>query len=170
MPRFVFFFCALALAGCCANNACDCQDLLADAVFLRFDVGSGPGQFAPADVDTVYLLRYAQAPSTGKPDSLAVVRPLARAGSPIVISNTAPFAPGAAGRQLNSYYYTVFVQPAKQPARRTSFFVNQIRLRGRYRADGCCTCYENLEKSVAVNGVRKEQPSDSARAVVLSRP
>jgi len=55
------------LAGCCANNACDCDDLQADSLFLRLK--SAPSAGAPADttyfsaaqLDTVYLQRYAPA-------------------------------------------------------------------------------------------------------------
>ena len=58
---------ALLLAGCCANNVCDCQDQLADALFFRFD--TGPGGFVPrTELDTVAVRRYAlPLDSAGRP-------------------------------------------------------------------------------------------------------
>ncbi|OGX89684.1 hypothetical protein BEN49_08765 [Hymenobacter coccineus] len=46
-----------ALAGCCANNVCDCDDARADAFYFKFD--TGPGGFVPeTELDTVVLKRY----------------------------------------------------------------------------------------------------------------
>ncbi|MGI4885204.1 MAG: hypothetical protein ACRYFR_09620 [Janthinobacterium lividum] len=46
-----------ALAGCCANNVCDCDDERADAFYFKFD--TGPGGFVSAtELDTVVLKRY----------------------------------------------------------------------------------------------------------------
>ena len=66
-----FFRCAafaplLALvAGCCANNACNCDDLQADSLYLVLkDTPSTPADttyFTAAQLDTVYLQRYATA-------------------------------------------------------------------------------------------------------------
>lgn len=56
------------LAGCCANEACNCQDQLADALFFRFD--TGPGGFVPrTELDTVVVKRYAlPLDSAGRPN------------------------------------------------------------------------------------------------------
>jgi hypothetical protein len=55
------------VAGCCANNACDCDDLQADSLFLVLkdapstDVPADTTYFSAAQLDTVYLQRYAPA-------------------------------------------------------------------------------------------------------------
>jgi hypothetical protein len=67
-----FFRCAafaplLALvAGCCANNTCDCDDLQADSLYLvlannRVNSDTLTTSFTRAELDTVYLQRYAPA-------------------------------------------------------------------------------------------------------------
>jgi hypothetical protein len=50
------------LAGCCANNANNCDDLQADSLFLvpATDPASA-GSFTSQELDTVYLQRYAPA-------------------------------------------------------------------------------------------------------------
>ncbi|TPG72112.1 hypothetical protein EAH73_02390 [Hymenobacter nivis] len=56
-----------ALAGCCANNVCDCDDARADAFYFKFD--TGPNGFVPAtELDTVVLKRYTlQLDDKGRP-------------------------------------------------------------------------------------------------------
>jgi hypothetical protein len=55
------------VAGCCANNACDCDDLQADSLFLVLKDASKSSSptdttyFSTAQLDTVYLQRYAPA-------------------------------------------------------------------------------------------------------------
>ena len=57
------------LAGCCANNVCDCQDERADAFFFKFAT-TGPGSFVPqTELDTVLLKRFAlPLDSVGRPN------------------------------------------------------------------------------------------------------
>ncbi|RZK99524.1 MAG: hypothetical protein EOO62_24725, partial [Hymenobacter sp.] len=54
------------LAGCCANNANNCDDLQADSLFLvpannRVNADTVSTSFTRAELDTVYLQRYAPA-------------------------------------------------------------------------------------------------------------
>jgi len=153
-----------ALAGCCANNVCDCQDARADALTLRFRVSenpvANPGSFAPTDVDTVYLLRFAL-PLPGDSgriphDSVRLVRPAAQAANPFIINNNAPFSP-VPGRKLDRYAYTVFVRLLGSPqdkAGRKSYKLTDITLRGKLDGTGCCTCYRNTTKTAALNKQR----------------
>jgi len=59
------------VAGCCANNACDCDDLQADSLFLvlatnRVNADTITTSFTRAELDTVYIQRYApERPATG---------------------------------------------------------------------------------------------------------
>lgn len=46
------------LAGCCANNVCDCQDERADAFYFQFATGTG-GFDKKTELDTVQFRRYA---------------------------------------------------------------------------------------------------------------
>lgn len=153
-----------ALAGCCANNVCDCQDEHADDLTLQFRVSdnpaANPGSFAPADVDTVYLLRYALPLPGGSGriprDSVRLVRPVAQATNPIIINNNAPFG-AVPGRKLDRYSYTVFVRLSGSPqstAGRKSYVLRDIVLRGELDGTGCCTCYRNTTKMAALNGQR----------------
>ena len=155
----------LLLAGCCANNVCDCQDLLADALYLRFDT-SGNGRFTTADVARVYLLRYPTTNPRRPLDSATIVTTQARdsllthklalaqitAKIPVVVlSNTAPFGVTSSGK-FSQYYYTLRVRKPNA-ARRDSVFdfnIGAATLTGRYQADGCCTCYENTRKAAYV--------------------
>lgn len=129
-----------ALAGCCANNVCDCDDERADAFYFKFD--TGPGGFVSAtELDTVVLKRYtlrlddkglpaliktdlptytAYADSLDKAgtfDQVNVVRKLSSAISPrvptdtVIINNNAPFTQ-AGSRKLNTYLYRVEVRRA----------------------------------------------------------
>lgn len=52
------------VAGCCANNTCDCDDLQADSLFLvlannRVNADTVATSFTRAELDTVYIQRYA---------------------------------------------------------------------------------------------------------------
>ena len=127
-----------ALAGCCANNVCNCNDARADAFYFKFDTGSGG--FEPAtELDTVVLKRYvlrlnakglpdligthlptytAYADSlntAGAFDRINVVRSLTPALQPqvitdmVLINNNAPFAQSGS-RKLNTYLYRIEVR------------------------------------------------------------
>jgi hypothetical protein len=67
------------VAGCCANNANNCDDLLADSLYFTLKDAPDPGNsndtsyFSTAELDTVYLQRYtpARAAVPGTPATAA---------------------------------------------------------------------------------------------------
>jgi hypothetical protein len=82
LRRLSAFATCLALAGCCANDTCDCQDYLADALFFRFNYTphrlSASGRFASfnaQDIDTIRIYRRSIIPSTLR-DTIGYVRQL----------------------------------------------------------------------------------------------
>lgn len=172
-PRTLLLMPALLLAGCCANNANDCQDLLADALYFRLDQNT----FRSSDIDTVYLAQYSATNSTtpvntarllpGVLSDSILARQLRQAkiklpSATIVLSNTYPFATASAGSKLSLYNYRLLVPRGDSARVRVngglaarpvySFAIGPVTLSGRYNADGCNTCYENTKKTVSVNG------------------
>lgn len=148
----------LALAGCCANDICVCQDELADALFFTFKIG-GTNGFQADQVDTVYIVRIPHPTITvPKPtrDSVLRIIPLTNSGTTpapdaiISINNAAPFA-ASGGLKINSYDYQItayqYSKAAPNGTRyRYTFKVSNIKLSGDYEANGCCTCYRNTGK------------------------
>jgi len=148
----------LALAGCCANDICICQDELADALFFTFRIGGANG-FRGDQVDTVFIVRFPHPTALvprPTPDSVLRVLPLANGGttltqdSIIAINNAAPFA-ASGGLKLDSYDYQItayqYSKAAPNGTRyRYTFKVSNIKLAGQYVANGCCTCYSNTGK------------------------
>jgi hypothetical protein len=162
------------LAGCCANDTCGCDDLLADSLYFQFDTT----QFQASDIDTVYLARYSTTDSTRAIDSVQLTRSqLSRNasllavreqvpkgyntdGSIIILSNNAPFSPTTTGGKLSQYTYRLSVPqgdsrygPLGKPQPRTmyGYRFGPIVIQGQYKADGCCTCYANTRKTVVVS-------------------
>ena len=169
------------LAGCCANDTCDCQDSLADALSLRFELARAapPADtaFQPHEVRTVTLYRYdtaAVAPGTSIAyDSVIISRPASQAGAAIILRSGAPFAV-VGTRRLNSFRYVVRVQDSVRQALKLpprDFRLDSIQLRGDFVADGCCTCYRNQSKSVRVNGqkVAAETVNNQPLLVMLKK-
>lgn len=149
------------LAGCCANNTCECRDLLEDAIQFRFKLGDpaqDPTSFRPEDVDTVRLVRFrlpvidsksTRPPVAGIPDTIVLVRPtLRRQADTISIANTAPFAISGSQR-VNAYRYAVLLTSGSRrvPKVRYRFDFTTVSLKGGFAANGCCTCYRNDSKS-----------------------
>lgn len=154
----------LLLAGCCANDVCNCDDLFADSLYFSFKT-SGTNAFTLADVDTVYLLRYASGTNSRPTDSAAIIR--SQNGTrpysvrqqltnknldfnTIILSNTYPFAAGSMGK-LSQYTYQLRVRVGDLRRNPTyTYNINNFRVAGRYSADGCCTCYQNESKSAFI--------------------
>jgi hypothetical protein len=182
------------VAGCCANDACNCDDLQADSLYLvlatnRVNADTVGTSFTRAELDTVYIQRYApERPATGTTplqpagalsDPVAIVRAqqgvinsalrrkLSNATPPlvpattIVISNTAPFTPGTTGGKLSAYNYVLTVQDRSTLTRRAYVYnIENITLQGQYNATGCCTCYENSQKTFRLRSVRNTRTID----------
>jgi hypothetical protein len=148
----------LALAGCCANDICICQDELADALFFTFRVGGANG-FRADQVDTLFIVRIPHPTAlVPKPtrDSILRVLPLAANGtqltedSTISINNAAPFA-ASGGLKLKDYDYQITAYQYSKSAPngnryRYTFKISNIVIDGQYNAKGCCTCYQNTGK------------------------
>jgi hypothetical protein len=63
------------LAGCCANNANTCDDLQADSLYLvPVTDPTDKGSFTPAELDTVYLQRFAPATPERPPSAKIPVK------------------------------------------------------------------------------------------------
>lgn len=150
----------LVLAGCCANVACDNRDKDADTLFFRF-----ADSVSPRVIDTLYIVRtYTPIETpTSTPASLLPVRDTARLISNpdsielsriLYIRNSAPFT-ATANRKLDAYTYQIYALDSIDGARKVfNFDIQNIRLAGGFRdADGCCTYYQNTQKSFNLNGV-----------------
>lgn len=158
------------LAGCCANNPCDCNDSLADSLFFAFDKST----FSPTELDTVYVSRTVR-PSLSNPNPSSVPETLPlpwKSRVPttltaqinfnkqdttglVVISNNAPFSQSSTSTNLSGYNYTFRIQkdaPKGTPVSYYTYVVSNITLVGSYLADGCCTCYRNSRKLATVTG------------------
>jgi hypothetical protein len=148
----------LALAGCCANDVCICQDELADALFFTPRIGGANG-FQANQVDTLFIVRIprptAAVPSPVK-DSVLRILPLGTNGttltqdSVVAINNAAPFA-ASGGVKLDAYTYQITAYQYSKAAPngiryRYTFKIDNIKLAGQYVANGCCTCYQNTGK------------------------
>ena len=151
---------AALLAGCCANNTCDCQDLLEDAIQFRLRIGdpaTDPTSFAPAEADTIRLVRYrlpvpdpksTAPPIVYQPDTVVLTFSAAQANTRIDIANTRPFAVNGALR-VNAYRYAVLLtnDRRRDPQVRQRFDFTRVAIKGGFEANGCCTCYRNESKS-----------------------
>ncbi|HEX8657140.1 MAG TPA: hypothetical protein VF690_06390 [Hymenobacter sp.] len=151
---------ALLLGGCCANNVCDCNDAQQDAIRLRFSTDATPGNggFALADLDTITIQRYPlKTTPTTKPEIVTLIRTAAQLRElrdTIVLNNNAPFAQTGPAK-LNRYRYIIQYlarTPAGRPVVDTAMVIDSVRLRGSLESSGCCTCYQNTEKTVFING------------------
>ncbi|MGI4738326.1 MAG: hypothetical protein ACRYG7_24420 [Janthinobacterium lividum] len=182
-------------AGCCANNANDCDDTLEDSIYLTLNDDTAKGKaFTAAELDTIYLLRFNPLTAGRNYDSIPLTsdlllrqqqrtpllaRKLSDAGlsttktNTVVLSNTSPFAVGTTGGKLSNYYYSLVVKDRSVKQTPTyTFAINQINLKGQYNADGCNTCYKNTLKQFRINGVQTGATENGGppKPVVLFKP
>ncbi|MBJ6109771.1 hypothetical protein JAO73_12155 [Hymenobacter sp. BT523] len=144
---------AALLAGCCANDVCEADDPLADAVQLRF-----AKNFSVADLDTVIVLRYPKKfTNTPRPETVTLVRTPAQArDSVLLLNNDAPFS-RVGNTNLGAYRYVVqyLAHPngVNKPVTTTALVIDSIRVQGNYyKTSGCCTNYRNTGKTAYVQG------------------
>ena len=163
----------LLLSGCCANNVCNCNDAVEDAITLQFRYNPADtltaGNFRAADLDTIVLKRYAlPRTATSKFDSLTVIRPAARAGDSLLITSNSPFAQAGATK-ISGYSYVVqyLAHPPKKGGGVTVLTINRTSLAGTFAGDGCCTCYLNTRKLVYVNNLSVPQDLTPKNARLL---
>ena len=160
----------LLLAGCCANNVCDCAgEAQEDAVQLVFD----PRSYTAADLDTLVLQRYPKINKTKvKPDVVTIVRPAGPASSSytIMLNNTTPF-PQQGTTKLNGYSYRVrFLNHSagQRPNAALALAIDSVQLRGSLDGNGCCTCYTNSYKALYLR-TRQDSSATTNALVVLAK-
>jgi len=160
------------LAGCCANDTYDCQDLQQDSIYLRLNLNQDPTPgrtFSKSDIDTIYLLRYAKSNRTRRraTDSVSLVRATRWSNSllqgvltssrdsvaglndktVLVLNNTSPFPASGPTGKLNEFNYALLVAPNRRGPR-YAFRIDSVYLSGQFKGDGCRTCYQNTNKRV----------------------
>ncbi|UOQ96349.1 hypothetical protein MUN81_13935 [Hymenobacter sp. 5317J-9] len=140
------------LAGCCANDVCQADDPLADAVRLSF----APA-YAAADLDTIIVLRYPKKfTNSTRPETATLVRTAVQARDAVLLNNDAPFS-RVGNTNLGAYRYVVqyLAHPngEKRPTTTTAFTIDSIEVKGSYyKSSGCCTNYRNTSKTAFVQG------------------
>ena len=182
---------ATVISACCGSVACECNDVFADALYFRFNrADTLTTGFRTVDIDTVFLVRLpyddtqVEGPPTTPPDVVSIIRSRATVDSLIILNNNAPFAVGG-NRKLDAYTYRLFVvrhfPEGTIPRRDTVFYaLDEIRLKGRFTGDGCCTCYQNEGKRLritrgkvgdATGKIVELPPTDNAapQPILLSR-
>ena len=140
------------LAGCCANNVCECpNEAQADAVRVVFDRNNFK---TPEELDTLLLVRYLRPdpknPSAvlPKPETATIIRTTAQAYDTLLINNTTPLTQFGSAR-LDTFSYVLRYYPGTAPKTRRSklaLVIDQVKLSGSFEGNGCCTCYTNSRK------------------------
>ncbi|GAA4052350.1 hypothetical protein GCM10022409_44070 [Hymenobacter glaciei] len=168
------------LAGCCANNVCDCpNEAEADAIRIVF------GQkFLATDLDTLLLVRYLRpdlknpAAVLPKPEAVTLPRTAAQlaANEALLINNTAPFGQFGSAR-LDTFRYVVRYYPnGTRKASQVALFIDQIKLGGSFEGNGCCTCYTNSRKialtRLAADSLKAVTYTDlrQVQALIVTKP
>ena len=146
----------ILLAGCCANNVCDCpNEVQADAIRIVFD-----SKFTVDELDTLSLVRYLHYdPKTPpvplpKPEMVTIIRTAAqiKANDTIIINNATPFSQLGSAR-LDTFSYVLRYYPGTKPrlrAGKRALVIDRIKLSGSLEGNGCCTCYTNSRKLAQV--------------------
>ena len=145
------------LAGCCANNVCDCAgETQADAIRIVFD----RSKFTTGELDTLALVRYLHpdpknpAAVLPKPETVIIVRTAAQlaANEALIINNTTPFSQLGSAR-LDTFSYVLRYYPGTKPRVRAGkrlLVIGKVKLSGSFEGNGCCTCYTNSRKLAQV--------------------
>lgn len=146
----------ILLAGCCANNVCDCpNEAQADAIRIVFDT-----KFTKDELDTLVLVRYlhydpAKPPTPlPKPETVSLIRSAAQiaANDTVIINNAAPFSQLGSAR-LDTFSYVLRYYPGTKPRLRAGkrvLVIDRVKLSGSLEGNGCCTCYTNSRKLTQV--------------------
>lgn len=147
----------IMLAGCCANNVCDCpNEAQADAIRIVFDSASYK---SPTELDTLVLVRYlhpadpAKFPTPlPKPETVVIRRTAAQAYDTVIINNATPFSQLGSAR-LDTFTYVLRYYPDSKlkvrPSKR-ALVIDRVKLSGSFEGNGCCTCYTNSRKRAQV--------------------
>jgi hypothetical protein len=180
LPAFRFsfaLFTGIALfSGCCANNVCDCNDAQADAIKIRFARSQSATDmvgFTPGDLDTLIVQRYPKDLNTTNfrsvtPETVTLFRTADRAYDSLVINNATPF-PQSGTNRIDQYKYVVrYNDPRRaqrlRPRSVPALIIDKVELNGSFEANGCCTCYTNLQKTVTF---RQDSTVAPSAAVII---
>ncbi|MDO7852219.1 hypothetical protein [Hymenobacter convexus] len=138
--------------GCCANDVCQADDPLADAIELHLS------RFSAADLDTVILLRYPKDyTSSTRPENVTLARSgLQVSDSIIVLNNSTPFS-RVGNANLGAYRYVVqyLTHPngINKGVPTEVLALEDLHVQGEYvKTSGCCTSYRNITKTAVVRG------------------
>lgn len=144
----------MLLAGCCANNVCDCpNEAQADAVRIVFDRSKFT---TAAELDTLVLVRYLHYDTNKppvplpKPETVTIVRTAAQVAAydTLIINNATPFSQLGSAR-LDTFSYVVRYYPTSTQKVRPSklaLIIDRVKLSGSFEGNSCCTCYTNSRK------------------------
>ncbi|TGD82774.1 hypothetical protein [Hymenobacter wooponensis] len=159
---FLLLSTAALVAACCGSVACDCNDSNADGIAFKFDTTSSTSTrlpFKPEDFDTVYAVRRVLGDTAKRPtrDTVVIARTTKQAREqPIIINNTSPFVANKS-RRIDQYSYKLYLATRKKPSTSLvvtdSVVVEKVDVAGEFKADGCCTCYENTKREVYIKGL-----------------
>jgi len=146
----------MMLAGCCANNVCDCpNEAQADAIRIVFDSTKFKKR---EELDTLVLVRYLHYNAKKlplpvplpKPETVTLIRTAAQAYDEVIINNATPFSQLGSAR-LDTFSYVLRYYPGTKPKLRRSMLalvIDSVKLSGSFEGNGCCTCYTNSRKLV----------------------
>jgi hypothetical protein len=149
---FLLLSTAALVAACCGSVACDCNDSNADSFAIQFDtLKTNPRAFAPESLNTVYAVRQVIGDTAKRPtrDTVVITRTIQQRSRPLIINNTSPFVPNN-NRRVSQYTYNIYLGTRKKPT--TTVVVERVDLAGEFKADGCCTCYENTKRELYITG------------------
>lgn len=168
---------AVLLSSCCANDVCDCHDEQADAITLRFaispDTAAGGHSFGTLQLDTIIVQR-TPLPYNARtrPETVVLLRTPAQRRDSIVLNNNTPFTQAGTAK-LDTYRYVVqyLAQvPGSRPVPTTALVIDKVQLDGRFNGDGCCTCYQNTQKIVFLDGGATGRDLSADNRVTIARP
>jgi len=137
--------------------ACDCRDNLDDALFFRFNLDTTVIQgvrrgFLATELDSVYIRRVsldtAQRP---RADTVLLTDGRRRLVQTFIINNAAPFTQSGT-RKLDAYTYKIYLGKRRVPT--DSFLLKDVLVDGGFEGDGCCSCYQNTQKELTLDGQR----------------
>ncbi|MCC2548130.1 hypothetical protein LJY25_16895 [Hymenobacter sp. BT175] len=163
---FLVLASTLLLSACCGSVSCECGDGYDNALFFRFNLDSTSTRgFSSADLDTVYLKRYAipvAGSAASRPDSVRIIRPRSAAAQPVIINVGQPFL---TGNRLDAYTYDLYLGKSFQLSQaRARYRIEAVKLQGELVGNGCCTCYRNRRKTLTltstINGQATTLPYD----------
>ncbi|RZL00027.1 MAG: hypothetical protein EOO62_24290 [Hymenobacter sp.] len=119
-------------------------------------------------------------------DSVLRILPLTASGTDlkrdsIVINNAAPFSLAGGNTKLSAYDYQINASQVTasggvRTTKRYTYTITNIKLDGRYDANGCCTCYLNTQKQfdissrflTATTDLRTTRPTTTASQTAVT--